>query len=109
MAGGDRTGMKTEVRGHVVVVVVVAVALAVVDAEDAGDVEDVEPIEDGVVAGRNRTVVDRLVQPGAVGSVDVVDHDRQQPLKALTETFPSWPDVLIQEFLLGNGWDHHFL
>jgi hypothetical protein len=74
--------MKTEVRGHVAVVIVVAVAIVVgvsdgEDAGDVGDVEDVEPIEDGAVADRNRTVVDRLAQTGAAGSVDVTDHDRR--------------------------------
>lgn len=28
---------------------------------------------------------------------------------ALIETSPNWPDLLIQVFLLGKHWDHHFL
>lgn len=76
MAGGDRTDMKSEVRGHVVVVVVVA-AVAVADAEGAGDVENVGPIEDGVVAAQDRAVVDRLVRTNVVRNADVTDHDRR--------------------------------
>lgn len=109
--GGDRMDMKTEVRDHVVVVIVVAVAHAVVvaGAENAGDVEDVEPTEDDVVAAQDRTVVDRLVPKSVVRSADVADHGRQQPWMASIETFPNWPDLLIQVFPLGKHWDHRFL
>lgn len=78
--GGDRSDMKTEVRGHVVVVIVVAVAIAavvVVDAENAENEKDVESIVDCVVAARNRAVVDRLVQTGVMRSVGETDRGRQ--------------------------------
>lgn len=77
MVAGARKDMQFEVRGHVVAaaVVVVIVVVAVADVEGAVDVADVAAIEDGVVAARNRAVVDRLVRRFAVRSVDVTDHD----------------------------------
>lgn len=84
--------MKSEEKGHVVVVV-----------------DCVGPIEVDVVAAPNKAVVDRLGWTHAVDTVDVTDRGRPSPPMASRGTDPNLKDVLIQEFrLLCENSGHRF-